>query len=306
MLHVLLGLSLVAATSACGSHAARPQDPSADALHRDLERLVEIAGTEGWSIDRTEIEEALPSALLSVCRTTSDTQDALLRWLDARIAAEGGPVEQAYRDRGRSLRAVEDLLSLTRIRMLLSSSMERKEADCPFWLEPRQRFVGRQILDDRWFLSVGGGGKGLLVRQSGENDLNFGGAGRFLVGRAFGRHATLLTGLQSGGSAAFPVEEDGTRGNLAVTVDAIVPLVYRHRLVNSYWEIEGGYLAHLTEGSQDLAHGLHIGMALGGTTSRRRWFFPGAAFGIGYDRIAEDKVRHVISLGFRVAIDIAH
>ena len=43
----------------------------------------------------------------------------------------------------------------------------------------------------------------------------------------------------------------------------------------------------------------------GGSAARRRWIFPGAALGISYERIVEDKILHVVKVGFRVAFDIA-
>lgn len=288
--------------SACGG--ALPPDAGSAALHRDLERLVELADTEGWSVDRIEVEEALPAALLSLCRSSIESRGILLSWLDQRIDDEGGSVREVYERRSRDLGSVSHLLSLTRIRMLLSRAMATAEADCPFWLHATPNFSGRQILDDRWFISVGGGGKGIVVRQNAENDLHFGGAGRFLVGRGFGRHATLLAGLELGVGAALPGGDDGGAA-LQVALDTVVPLVYRHRLVNTYWEAEAGYIAHTAEEDLETAHGVHVGLSVGGSAARRRWIFPGAAFGISYERIAEDKILHVVKVGFRVAFDLA-
>lgn len=301
-LRVLLSLGALFAV-ACGG--ALPSKPQSAALHRDLERLVELADTEGWSIDRAEVEEALPSALESVCRATEPARRTLLAWLDERIAAEGGDVATAYKARGKDLGAVDELLTLSRIRLLLRRSIEAASADCPFWLAPSKRFSGRQILDDRWFLSLGGGGKGTIQRQAGETDVHFGGAGRLMLGRGFGQHATILVGLEAGGSAAFPKNADGERGDLDVTANIVTPIVYRHRRVNSYWEVEAGYVARTKERNLDVSHGFRLGAALGGTASRRRWFFPGAAFGIAYERIAQERTLHFIKLGFRVAVDIA-
>ena len=126
-----------------------------------------------------------------------------------------------------------------------------------------------------------------------------------MLGRGFGRHATILAGLELGGSAAFPKGVDGERGELSVTADIVTPVVYRHRRVNSYWELEAGYIAHTPEKELDPAHGFRVGMSVGGSASRRRWFFPGAAFGVTYERIADDDTLHFIKLGFRVALDIA-
>ena len=291
----------VLAGFACGG--AIPPGPAAGALHRDLERLVELSDTEGWTIDRVEVDESLPAALMSVCRTTEQTRAALVSWLDAQIESLGGPVREAYEARGRKLDAVKDLLTVTRIRMLLAKSIEQSAADCPFWIHANSGFQGRQILDDRFVLSVGGGGKVILVRQLGDTDLNFGGAGRVLLGRGIGRHATLFAGVEIGGSAGFPRDGRDERGPLAIVIDVVAPLVYRHRLVNSYWELEAGYVAHITEGEDKPAHGLHLGIALGGSAARRRWVFPGVAFGVSYERISEDKILHVVKIGFRVALD---
>ncbi len=297
---VALALTL---TIACGG--ASPSMPAAGALHRDLERLVELRDADGWSIDRIEIEEALPAALMSVCRTTDQTRTELLAWLDGRITRLGGPVHEAYVARGRKLDAVEELLVLSRIRMLLVTSIDRSKEDCPFWIHAQTHFTGQQVLDDHFILSAGGGGKGMLVHQFGDTDLNFGGAGRLLVGRAFGPHATLFTGLEIGGSAAFPRDEQGDRGAIALAVDVVAPLVYRHRLVNSYWEVEAGYVGHLTEGETNSAHGLHLGVAVGATAARRRLLFPGIAFGISYERVSEDKILHMVKIGFRIVLDFA-
>lgn len=289
------------AMSACSG--ALPPTTSSAALHRDLERIVTLADAEGWTIDRTQIDEALPGALMSMCQTTEQDRNELQQWLTVQIGKEGS-LEKRYKQNGRSFDDLEDLVVLTRIQMLLAKSMASAE-DCPFWIEPKKDFGGRQILDNRWFASVGGGGKGMSVTQGGDTDYNFGGAGRLLLGRGLGRHATLLTGVELGGSAAFPKDAMGDRGNLTLALDLVVPLIYRHRSVNTYWEVEAGYVAHTTEDQFEPAHGAHFGLAFGGSTSRRRWLFPGAAFGVSYERISESQTLHVLKLGFRVAIDIA-
>jgi len=298
--------ALVVCSTAAGACAGTlPRESSTAALHRDLERLVELTSTEGWTVDRIEVEETLPDALTSVCRTTPETRTRLVTWLDSQIELKGGSPQAVYEAKGRDLDSVETLLSLTRIRMVLVRSIEAADADCPFWIHPKQQFKGRQILDDRWLLSVGGGGKGIVVSQAGDADLNFGGAGRILVGRAFGAHATILTGMELGGSAAFPKTEDGGREDIAFAVDVVAPIVYRHRRVNSYWEVEAGYVAHIEENKDDVTHGGHLGVSVGASGARRRWLFPGAAFGISYEQIRQDDTLHVLKMGFRVALDLA-
>ena len=291
---------------ACGARTL-PPDPPAAALYRDLRRLVSLSVTAGWKIDSVEVNGLQPDALMSVCQVAPDQRNALLEWLDQRIENLGGPVEEAWATRGKKLGKVSALLELTRIRMTLEEAVDRAAEDCPFWLEPKPNFRGRQIADDHWQLSFGGGGKGILVSQGGREDIYFGGAGRFLFGRAIGQRWSLLAGLEGGASASFPKNDGGDRGNLVLGVDLVVPAVVRYRLVNSYLEGELGYLTRFTEDDFDAVPGFHIGIAFGGRASRRRWFFPGAVFGISYERTlpgaGEDPLQ-TLKLGFRVAVDI--
>ena len=296
---VALGLT------ACAS--ALPADPAGAALYRDLQRLVTVRATGGWEVDRVEIDELLSVALMSVCQVTPAGRLHLLSWLDAESRRRGGPVEEAWRRRGKRLDRVEELLELARVRMLLARAVEVAPDDCPFWLEPDLAFHGRQISDDRWQLSVGGGGKGILVHQADRTDLNFGGAGRVVIGRNFGRSG-LYVGLELGASAGFPKDDAGGRGGLQFGLDAVTPIVYRYTLVNAYVEGEVGYLAHTTEEARgELDHGVHVGVAIGGRATRKRLLFPGAVLGLSYERSfpGGDTVAplHAIKLGFRVALD---
>jgi len=295
---------LVAVAAACARQVP-PARPAA-ALYRDLERIVTVAEAAGWHIDRLEIEVVLSEALESTCRVSPAERAALVGWLDRAIAAAGGPVERAYQIRGRDVGRVSDLLTLARIKLLLVRAIAVAPADCPFWMEPSDAFAGRQISDDRWQISLGGGGKGIYARKGGEGDLRFGGAGRLLLGRAFGSRSALYTGLELGGSGAFPRNEEGERGSLIIGFDAVVPLVYRHTLVNSYLEVEGGWLGTGTEEDTDLEHGIHLGAAFGGRALRTRFLFPGAAIGASWERTFPDSgaAGYSFKIGFRAAFDI--
>ena len=282
-----------------------PPRSSDASLYRDVQRLVTLSETTGWDIDRLEVQALLPDVLMSVCRTDAPTRQRVMKWLDAQIIVHGGPVEVAYQRRGRQLKRIAKLLELVRIRLTLQHALDHLD-DCPFWLEPRPRFRGRQIADNRWQLSFGGGGKGIVVLQGGREDINFGGGGRILFGRALGTRLTLLTGLELGASAAFPKDENGDRADLIFALDTVAPVVVRYRLVNSYLEFEAGYLGRYTEQNSSVDSGLHIGAAVGGRASRQRWFFPGAAFGISYERTFPTRgpALNMVKLGFRVAIDV--
>lgn len=300
------GIAAVVLVAAAACARQVPPSRPAASLFRDLERIVTVHEAAGWHIDRLEVDGALSEALESTCRVSAGERAALLGWLDRRIAAAGGPVERAYRVRGRELGRVSDLLTLTRIRLLLARAAASAPADCPFWMEPSDRFAGRQISDDRWHISLGGGGKGIVARKGGEEDLRFGGAGRLLVGRTFGSRVSLYTGLELGGSGAFPRNEEGERGALVIGYDAVVPLVYRHTLVNSYVELEGGWLGTGTEEDTDIENGIHLGAAFGARALRTRLLFPGAAIGASWERTFPEAgaAQYSFKIGFRAAFDI--
>jgi hypothetical protein len=300
---VVLSCAAAFAAAACARRV--PPQPAGAALYRDLERIVAFAETTGWHIDRLELEALLSQSLESTCRVRPELRASVLAWIDAEIARSGGPVEKAYAKRGRDLGEVSDLLALTRVRLLLAASIAAA-ADCPFWIEPSDAFAGRQISDDRFTVSLGGGGKGTFVRQGGQSEVRGGGAGRLLLGRTFGSRSSLYTGLEIGGNGSFPRDQDGNRGELVLGVDVVVPVIYRHTLVSSYFEAEAGWLGTATEGAEEIQPGIHVGAAFGGRATRTRWFFPGAAIGVGWERTFPDDgpALYLFKIGLRGAIDI--
>ena len=300
---VAAALAAMAAAAGCGRRPV-PVDPTVRALYLDLERQVTVNAATGWGVDRLEIESILESSLDSVCRVEPIARSQLARWVNDQIAREGGPVDEAWRARGKDLAKVDDLLVLTRVQKLLARA-EEVAGECPFWLEPEEPFRGRQISEGTWQLTFGGGGKGIVARQDDLLDLRFGGAGRLLFGRAFVGHA-VYAGVELGASAAFPKDADGERSSLLLGVDIVAPVVYRRTLTNAYLELEAGWLGRATE--QDwraLDHGIHVGAAIGARALRTRFLFPGAAIGISWERAFIDGPDlTTLKIGARVAFDL--
>lgn len=300
MVRALLLLALVAC-----SQTPRPREPSSAALFRDLERIVSVNAATGWGIDRIEIENILKGTLESVCRTEPEARKQLRSWIDGELTRLGGPVEVAYRERGKKLKKVEDLLLMTRISKTLARA-EEVANECPFWMEPQEPFRGRQISDGRFLLTFGGGGKGIVVQQGDRQDVSAGGAGRLLFGRTLLGGNAIYAGLEVGASAAFPKDAMGERSSLVIGADIVAPLVYRYTLTNAYFEMEAGWLGHTTETDWgDFDHGVHVGFAFGARALRARFLFPGAALGISYERLFldGDDIRS-IKVGARVAFDL--
>ncbi len=295
---------LLVLASAC-SQLPRPTAPSERALFRDLEREVTVTAATGWGVDRIEVEGLMNAALDSACRVDALDRRSLATWLDAEIRRQGGPVDVAWRARGKRLSAVDDLIVLDRIQRVLRRT-EELSLDCPFWLEPERPFRGRQISDGRWLLSFGGGGKAILSVQGDRTDAKFGGAGRLLLGRAFTDGHALFAGIEVGASAAFPKDEMGDRTSLEVGGDIVTPIVYRRMLTNAFVEIEGGWLGRTSErdwGAFD--HGVHAGFAVGARGLRTRFVFPGAALGLSWERTFLDgDDATTIKVGARFVFDL--
>jgi hypothetical protein len=290
--------------AACARTPA-PKDPTERALFRDLERQVTLAAATGWGIDRLEVEGMMDTTLDSVCRVDVLGRRGLREWLDAEISRRGGPVEQAWRARGKKLSKVDDLLVLHRVRLVLERA-EQLSIDCPFWLEPEYPFEGRQISEHTWQLTFGGGGKASAINRGDSRDVSFGGAGRLLIGRLFANGDGLYLGGEIGASAEFPKDmTTGERSSVVVGADFVAPIVYRRTLTNAYFELEAGWLGHSTEDDWgDIDHGVHVGFAFGGRALRQRFLFPGAALAWSLERTfvpGDDPI--TMKVGARVAFD---
>jgi hypothetical protein len=286
------------------SQTPAPKDPTERALFRDLERGVTVTAATGWSVDRIEIENMLPRALDSVCRVDELGRRGLRTWLDAEIARQGGPVEKAWRERGKKLSRVSELLVLDRVSKLLDRAIEAS-VDCPFWIEPENPFRGRQISEARWQLSFGGGGQASAIAQGKNVDVSAGGAGRLLLGRMLHNGDGFYFGVEVAGSAQIPKDENGMRTTLELGADILTPFVYRRIITNTYIEFEGAWLGHATETDWgDIDHGLHVGVAFGGRALRQRFLFPGAALAFAYERLFLDgDDQTTLKVGARVEFD---
>jgi hypothetical protein len=296
-------VAVVVVLAAC-TRTPAPQEPTERALYRDLERQVTVAAATGWGVDKLEVEGMLDSALDSVCRVDALGRRGLRAWLDDEISRRGGPVEDAWRKRRKSLSRVSQLLVMHRVRLVLSRA-DQMSLDCPFWIEPENPFTGRQISEHGWQLVFGGGGQGGAFRQGDHMDFSAGGAGRLLIGRTFTNGDGLYLGGQVGASAQFPKDDMGMRTSLELGLDLLAPVVYRYTLLNTYWEVEAGWLGHATEQDWgDLDHGVHVGFAFGGRALRQRFLFPGAVLAIAWERLflpGDDL--SAIKLGARVQFD---
>lgn len=306
----------IAVMAASGMNAARtasaaepPARSSAEAaLLADLEKMVESEQSLGWTVDRYEIDEMMPTALLSVCEATEETRAAALAHLDAQIAALGGPVEEAYERSGRDLDAIEELLFATRVRALLDEAAlraARPGGECPFWIQPSESFQGRQSDAYRFTLHLEGGGLLLLHRSEGKIRPGGGGAGRVLLGYGVDRSWTAMAGVELGGHAQF--EQTATETHFPISFVGALPLVLRHHSRTWHYDAELAGIGYFTQADTRVSPGLRGGALIGFSGLRLRSIMPWAGVGIAFEYVIATSFRDAawtLRAGARVGFDI--
>jgi hypothetical protein len=286
---------------------------------RDAQRIVEFRSSVGWVVDDTEIQQAMPDVMMSACQTPDADRAEALAWLDDQIAARGGDVATAWRARGKDLGKVDDLLALTRVRLLLGRADEWvRQGRCPFWLEPSNGFAGVQTHERRWVLTLEAGGRGVAAFALGQVRWGAGGSGRVLVGRGFGEEWTLSLGPEVGGDASFTTLELGQLNQFPeLAAFMALPVVAKWRFgLAAHLEAEAGpisYVDRATAGTTGVsAHyhtGLRTGVAVGGTFLRLgRGVVPTFAFTMTVDwipAVGNTPALTQIGFGLRTGIELS-
>ncbi|WP_165373909.1 MULTISPECIES: hypothetical protein [Sorangium] len=289
---------------------AAPRDLAVVGLLADLEKMVEVQQSLGWTIDRYEIDEIMSPALMSVCSTTAETRAAALAALDRRIVELGGPVEEAFRRRGGDLDEVADLLFATRVRALLAEAMRRASgagdapAECPFWLRPAPAFRGRETDAYRTTLNLEGGGIAVLEGAGGRVLPGAGGSARLLLGRGLDERWTFLAGGEFGGTAQF--EQTETKTRFPISFVAALPMVLRYRARTWHYEGELASLAYFTQDDLRVSPGLRAGALVGVSSLRMRGIMPWAGLGLAVEHVIETHRRPAqwnLKGGARVGFD---
>lgn len=306
--------ALLAATAARDTQAAppgaareAPRDLAVVGVLIDLEKMVELQQSLGWTIDRYEIEELMPSALMSVCSAPPEARAAALAVLDARIRDLGGPVEEAFVRRGEDLDEVADLLFATRVRALLLEAMRRAHganSECPFWLRPSPAFRGRETDAFRTTLNLEGGGLVVLESAKDRALLGAGGSARLLLGRGLNERWTFLAGAEFGGTAQL--EQTETKTRFPISFVAALPMVLRHNDRTWHYEAEIASLAYFTQDDPRVSPGLRLGALVGVSALRVRNIMPWAGVGLALEHVIETHRRPAqwnLKTGARVGFD---
>ena len=168
-------MSFVLLFCAAFASAHPSQTEEAEALRRDLMSIVAIAEQQVWTIDRYEIDELIPKALVCVCRSVPQVQTEALRLLKREINSMGGPVENAWKAADKDLSEIPLLVTLDRTAKLLERAIQSGAQDCPYHIEPEVPYIERNRAPNRLFISTEGGG--LLNTRFVNDEVLAGGGG---------------------------------------------------------------------------------------------------------------------------------
>jgi hypothetical protein len=315
-------LIMAAAALAVGACApVLPEAPAERALVRDVARAVDLRSEIGWLVDDHELHTAVPEAMKSVCQVRPEDRQAALAWLDRRIDVEGGDVVSRWRATGKRLGRVEQLLLLSRVRLVLRTAEDwAQRGRCPFWLEPSPVFAGVHVQGRRFIFTVEGGGRFIQEFALGTTKYGGGGAGRLLVGYGLGEAWALSAGLEFGGSARFTNLRLGEQSEFPELVGlAAAPIVLRWQFgLSAQAEIEAGPLAYIDRASADQATGRieanydwgwRVGFAVGGTYLRlQRGVMPRFAVAVNVDRVPGVDGKAALTqlgIGLRTGVDLS-
>jgi hypothetical protein len=282
-----------------------PNDSAQRGLYSDLRQVVETRERVGWVIDDHELGEALPSALQSVCQTELETRIELLDWFDERVAAEGGPAEEAFVREGEDVGAIEEVLTLERMRELLERADAAAEDQCPFWMDPDPDFTGVQTDTHRIILLAESAGGGGLLLQDGEVLFGGGGGLRVLPGYGFSDRVGLYGGLEVGAAGAISQASQGDGQDVVARPAAAIPVVLRFHDNTWLYDLEAAAITQYHNGALRTP-GVRLSGAVGIGSVRIGSFMPYAMGLLAYDFLPDSNdlpMAHQFRLGTRVGIN---
>jgi len=260
-----------------------PPNPAAvRALREDLERLIEVQVSGSWRIDRYEIDDMMPSALMSVCRSLPRARYQLLAELDANVHELGGPLEVAYAKNGKDLSKLSDLLFVTRVRDLLAEAIRRAPNECPVYIEPDSNFRGWQSDNGRVSLNLETGGLIQFRRTESRWTYGGGGVGRLLISRGFGNVSILVGPEFAGGAMLKPGAE-----SFVINYFPAIPLVLRVYDKSWHYDFETAAVSWFQADDTRFSWGVRAGFTVGVQSRRTRGVIPWAGLTFAYEHYFE-------------------
>lgn len=305
---VFVAALLCPASLARAAEPSRPAsvDPRADpdgaaGLRADVERIVSVEETTSdWFLDEDHQARILPSVLRSLCQSTEAARRAARDEAKAEVDRRGDPAT-IYARLHRRTAEVDDALHAARVLAAIDRGLA-SQVSCPFWIEPRHGFVGRQRDVDRLSFNVESGGV-VQLRQSGEERSYGGGGGvRLLPGYTFGKTVKLLAGIEVAGGALLRF---GDSSRFAVAWFPALPVVLRLHDGSVHYDFEATPVGYFTTDDTRVSYGFRGGFGVGISVLRTRSVIPWAGPAISYEHLFQSGGResaNVLRGGLRVGL----
>jgi hypothetical protein len=271
-------------------------------LRVDVERILSSEESGGWFVDRFHYDAIYPNVLQSFCRASPEARSEVM----ARVAIEqeqAGDPRLLFERSGKVVTSeVEKAAHLWRMRHVLEMAQSGAEKDCPFWVQPKRGYDGRQTDRNRFTLSLETGG--LLQIRHTQDNVTYGGGGvvRLLPGYGFG-HVSVLAGIEFAGGAMLR-QREGESG-FVVNYFPAIPVLVRVHSGNWHFDFEGAAVSLFQADDGRFSHGARAGFAVGLSALRTRFIVPWAGAAIAYEhyfpgggRPAADFVRAGLRVGF--------
>jgi hypothetical protein len=284
--------------------AAVPEASPSRALYLDLRRVVESKQRVDWVLDRREIEDATPTALISVCQVTPDVRAETADWISGRLLAEGGSAREVYTRAGNDLDAAYEALTLERTLTLLNHVTATADQDCPFWLTPDPTFNGVHSSSDRFALILESRGQAGLFILDDTVAFGGGGGGRVLPAWGVNSAFTWAMGLEFGGSGLVSA---GAEQEIDAIISTAVPMLFRWYNLSRVYDVEVAAVSFFTTEDVSLLPGGRISFGTGLSTPRVGAFMPTGVLQISYEVHPPRGVfptAHVIAIGTRLGFEI--
>jgi len=302
----VLGLTLLMAWCVLGGCAHLPDDRVDEALYLDLRRIVDTRERLSWLIDKVEYEAVADVALRSVCQVEPSHRQALAQWIDGRIALAGGSAREVYEKSGRDRDAIDELLTLERVRGVLAYAETRTD-ECPFWLEKDPDFKGVQSSGRRFAVVLESRGYAGAFIAAQETRLGGGGAGRLLPAWGINDRWLVATGFEMGGSGFF--NEGGGSQTISTVFTTAIPLLVRIHDLSWVMDFEVAPVLWFTPEQVDFKPGVRAVAAIGLSTMRLGYLMPVGMLQVGYEYHPERDdglpETHLIFFGTKVGFEVS-
>ena len=275
----------------------------ASSLLLDMERIVAAQERAGWFAERQGQERIQGNVFETLCRATPAARRGALSLAQRRAQQLGDP-RAVFEREGQELTSdVRAALRAERVALALKLGIEAATNDCPFWVKPRDGYLG--IHTDRYRLTLNGesGGSVQLRRSEGRWTFGGGGGGRLLLGYGVATSLTVLAGIEFGGGAMLKPGEGETR--FVVNYFPALPFVIRFRDLDWHYDVELTPVALFQSDNTRISYGGRFGLAIGTSALLTQGLIPWGGLAVAYEHyfgIDGRPAAHFIRGGLRIGV----